>query len=409
MIALKIVQINSVCKPGSVGKIATEIYKTLLSENEQGSIAYGRGSAPTDIDSYKFANNIEVYFHVLMNRVTDRHGLYSKVSTHRLIKYLENERPDIIHLHGIHGYYLNYKILFDYLKETEIPIVWTLHDCWPITGHCAFFDLVKCDKWKKQCYECPNIKEYPRSIRDNSRNNYCIKKKTFSSINNLTIVTPSIWLKDILKHSFLANYDTRVINNGIDLKFFHPQIELKSTMELYSKYDNNVDFSKVKVILGVANIWSKRKGLDDFIKLSKMLGDTYRIFLVGLSKKQIELLPPNMSGIMRTDSTEELALLYKGAFCFLNLTYEDNYPTVNLEALACGTPVITYNTGGSGEMIADPECVVEQGDLIKIVSLLEKHTFSVNPNLSDLDASERFKEYLSLYREILNCKGEQNE
>ena len=268
-------------------------------------------------------------------------GFASKHATKKLLKFLDKINPDIVHLHNIHGYYLNIELLFNYLKEKQIRVIWTLHDCWSFTGQCAFFDYVGCDKWQTECKNCPMLSEYPKSFVDSSKWNYQKKKELFTGLN-ITLVTPSKWLASLVKNSYLKVYDVKVINNGIDLNVFKPTPS--NFREKYCLKDK-------KMILGVAGVWDRRKGLNDFIELSKLLDDNYVIVLVGLNDKQLDLLPHNIIGIKRTENQQELAGLYTTADVFFNPTYEDNYPTVNLESLACGTPVITYDTGGSPEFV----------------------------------------------------------
>jgi glycosyltransferase involved in cell wall biosynthesis len=282
--------------------------------------------------------------HGLQTRIFDNHGMASKIATKKLIKQIKQINPNIIHLHNIHGYYLNYAILFEYLNELNIPIVWTLHDCWSITGHCTYFSFVGCNKWKSECYSCPQKKSYPTSwFIDRSKENFRLKKKHFTSLSNMTIVPVSNWLSDLIKESYLHKYPIRTIHNGIDLSVFKPSDseKFKSMYNIQNKF----------ILLGVANKWELRKGLKDFVELSNLLDSDYKIVLVGLSRKQIEQLPDNILGIERTESVEGLAEIYSAGDVFLNPTYEDNFPTTNLEALACGTPVITYETGGSPEAI----------------------------------------------------------
>jgi glycosyltransferase involved in cell wall biosynthesis len=402
---MKVLLINSVCGIGSTGRITTDLSKALIKENNDSLIIYGRDYAPAGFRSKKISSNIGIYLHVLYSRIFDRTGFASKMATKKLIKIIENYNPSIIHLHNLHGYYINIKLLFDYLSNSNIPVVWTLHDCWAVTGHCAHFDFINCEKWKSQCYDCPQKKEYPKSILiDNSKLNYINKKEIFNSINNLTIVTPSKWLLEIIKESFLSNANLRLIHNGIDLSLFKPTTSnFKKIMNLHDK----------RLVLGVANIWTERKGYKDFVKLSYMLDDEYRIVLVGLSKDQIKELPNNIIGIQRTRNVEELVNIYNSADVFVNLTYEDNFPTTNIEALACGTPVITYNTGGSAESLSDKTgIVIVQGDIQGIKHAIERlKTERINKvdcvsHAEKFNKDVMFKQYIDLYAELCRYKKE---
>ena len=272
-----------------------------------------------------------------MIRFTQILGIYS------YLKKVEDYNPDVIHLHNIHGYYINIEILFDYLKRANKKVVWTLHDCWAFTGHCAYFDYVGCNKWQDGCKECPQKNEYPNSLLiDSSEWNFNKKKDIFTGVPDLTIVTPSKWLAGLVKQSFLSEYKVEVINNGIDLNIFKPtKSDFRERYGLENKF----------IILGVANVWDRRKGLQYLIDLAEKIDDNYKVIIVGVSEKQKKSLPKNIIGITRTNDVRELVEIYSVADVFVNPTLEDNFPTTNLEALACGTYVITFNSGGSGECL----------------------------------------------------------
>lgn len=344
---MKILQINSVCGVGSTGRIATDLYKVLEEQGHECKIAYGRGTAPEGIESIKIGSNLDNYMHVFKTRVFDKHGFGSINATKKFIEEVKKYDPDIIHLHNIHGYYINIEILFNYLKEANKPVIWTLHDCWAFTGHCAYFDYIGCEKWKYRCDNCPQKKSYPTSnIVDNSELNYQNKKKLFTSVKNMTIVTPSRWLANLVKESFLGKYKIEVINNGIDLGIFKPtESDFRCKNNLQDKF----------IILGVASEWSHRKGLNYFIELSEKLSSEYKIVIVGVNDKQKKELSKDIIAITKTNNIKELSKIYTAADVFVNPTLEDNFPTTNLEALACGTPIITFDTGGSGECI-EPFC-----------------------------------------------------
>lgn len=395
-VSMNIVQINTVVNSGSTGRIAEEIGLEIISQGHESLIAYGRKDRPSKSELIKIGNKKDVYLHGVRTLLFDQHGLGSYNATETLVKEIDFIKPDIIHLHNIHGYYLNYQVLFKYIKVKNIPVVWTFHDCWPFTGHCVHFEQVGCDQWKTHCEKCPLYNKYPRSFVDRSFKNFDDKKEAFLNVENLTIITPSNWLKNLVKQSFLKDYRVETINNGIDLQsFFPPKIK-----------------ENERIILGVASTWSNAKGLHDFIKLRNVLDDDIKIVLIGLSESQIKSLPKNILGISRTESIEELVSWYQKATVFINPTYLDNFPTTNLEALACGTPVITYKTGGSPESINSRIGeVVEQGDISLLKDAIEK--FLDNNDLQDLmndcrnhalkffDKDERFKEYLELYKSIV--------
>ena len=389
---MKVLQINSVCGYGSTGRIVTDLYDTLKQEGHDSVIAYGRGTAPEGYQTIKIDNEWDVRMHGLKARLTDREGFGSRKATKRFIEKVKTYDPDIIHLHNLHGYYINIEVLFNYLKETDKKIIWTLHDCWAFTGHCAYFDYVGCEKWKTGCEKCPQKKEYPKSLLlDHSELNYQIKKEIFTEVKNLTIVTPSYWLAGLVKESFLAEYPVEVIHNGIDLEVFKPTP---------SNFRERYHCENKTIVLGVANVWDGRKGLDTFVQLSKELPDKFQIVLVGLSKRQIRKLPENTIKIERTNSARELAEIYTAANMFVNPTLEDNFPTTNLEALACGTPVITYDTGGSSESLNDENGIVIEKESI---NKLKKKLMDLDKNKKNIKLTFKgnkiicFKKYLKVY------------
>ncbi|MDY2630718.1 glycosyltransferase [Clostridium sp.] len=396
---MKVLQINTVCGSGSIGRIAVDLLKTLEENGHESIIAYGRGNCAEKVKTIKIGSDIDNYIHVAKTRIFDKQGFASKNSTKELIKKINEYNPDIIHLHNIHGYYLNIEILFDYLKKINKPIVWTLHDCWAFTGHCAYFEYEQCHKWKSQCNNCIQKKEYPSSLLiDNSRWNFKKKKELFSGIKNMTIITPSNWLAKLVKESFLSQYEIKVINNGIDLEAFKP-IE----SNLREKYNIEDKF----IILGVASEWTRRKGFDYFLKLANKLDNKYKIIMVGINKKQEKLLGNNVIGIRRTNNVKELAEIYSLADVFVNTTLEDNFPTTNLEALACGTPVITFNTGGSVESIdEDTGIIVEKGNLDMLCDKIQEINSDFNLKCRDraiknYNKYDRFNDYINMYDDII--------
>lgn len=387
---MKIAQINTFPYKAT-GSIMMNIHNELLKENIDSYVIWGRGRKEKNNYEYKMANKFSVYVHGLYTRFTDKTGFLSYIDTRKMINKLNKIKPDIIHLHNIHGYYLNIKMLFKYIKEKNIKVVWTFHDCWPFTGHCAYFDMVNCNKWMKECYKCPQINTYPKSIVDNSKWNYNMKKEIFS-YDNLAIVTPCKWLSELVKKSFFKNNNIEVIYNGIDKSVF------KHTNDNYFNIDK-------KIILGVASEWTERKGLKDFIKLNEIIDhDKYQIVLVGIDEKTKKDIPNNIISISRTNNVNELVDIYSSSYVFFNPTYEDNFPTTNLEALACNTPVITYNTGGSPESVENNGYIIEKGNYKKVINILENIDIKVEYN--DIFTKETMiKSYVELYKR-LNKRGE---
>ncbi len=331
-----LLQINTVVNTGSTGRIAEEIGKIAISRGWKSYIAYGRGKPQSESQLIRIGNDWDMYSHILQSRLFDNHGLASKNATEKFIKQIERIKPDVIHLHNIHGYYLNYEILFQYFAHIDTPIIWTLHDSWALTGHCACYE---CADFDADCKSCHYIHSYPKSLfLSRSKKNKENKKKVFTSVNRMTIVTVSKWLESCVKKTFLNKYPIKTIYNGIDTQIYRPLPYLKQN---------------VKTLLSVANIWSERKGLKDIIALREHLPFEYQIILIGLSKKQIQNLPPGITGIPRTDSQLELARYYSNADVVLSLSTYETFGLTVAESLACGTPVVVYNITSPPELVTN--------------------------------------------------------
>lgn len=394
---MKVLQIN-IFGNLSTGRIAVDLYRTIISNGNEGKIAFARNTIANDVSYIKIGTAIDVMIHGMFTRITDKAGFYSTEATKKFIKKIEAYNPDIIHLHNIHGYYINIELLFNYLKSSKKPVVWTLHDCWPFTGHCYHFETIGCEKWRTKCIHCPQKHIYPASyVFDSSTWNQTKKREIFSDVPNMFLVTPSNWLKKYIDQSFLKQYKVKIIHNGIDLNIFKP------TKRLFRERHN---IGNKFMILGVASTWGKLKGLDDFIRFNSILDDNYVIVIVGVNDKEIKRLSKGMIGIKRTNDIKELADIYSSADVYLNLSYEENFPTTNIEALACGTPVITYCTGGSPESL-DDNCgiVVEKGNLnavknaLKMIIELNRKACVERAKLFDKEIV--YKQYINLYKEIL--------
>lgn len=396
LLNMKILQINSVYGYGSTGKIVKKIHHELLSRNDESFVIYGRkgaigdsGKLLNDQNCYYIDNDFEIIDHVIRGTLFDKHGLYSDKNTNKIIEKIESINPDIIHLHNVHGFYINYKLFFSYLANSKRKVVWTLHDCWSFTGFCSHYEYNKCEEWKCGCDKCKFRKVYPYRLFSNSHNNFNIKNELYKELNNLIIVTPSKWLASQVEMSMLKNHRIEVINNDVNLASFYYDYD-KTLIRKY-RLENKI------IILGVASIWTDRKGLYEYIKLSKKLNSKYQIVLIGLNKKQIKKLPKNIIGIEKTSSIDELRKWYSISNVFLNLTLEDTYPTVNLEARACGLPVITYNTGGSPETIGNHGYIIEKYDLEGVCELLKKDNFE---KVVETKNNKMCDNYLSLYEEL---------
>lgn len=393
-----LLQINVASNMLSIGKICEDIAITAQRHGWTTYIAYGRWAKPGVNKEIRIAGMWNTYLHYIEQKLFDNEGLASRWVTKRLVKKIEKINPDVIQLHDLHDHYLNFPILFDYLRKSQKPVVWTFHDCWAFTGRCYYFDMVNCSKWKSGCHDCPMHHVYPNnSLLDRSVRNFELRKKYFADMENLTIVSCSHWISDLTKESMLKDKRIEVFHNGVNLSRFKP-VTKKS------------DSTKFR-ILGVAAVWEPRKGFNDFLKLRECLSrDTFDITLVGLKEDQIKSLPEGITGITRTTSIDEMVQLYSDADVFVNPTYSDNFPTTNIEALACGTPVITYRTGGSPEAIdSKTGIVVDQGN----VSVLANSIMYLreNPLSSDdcrkraeecFDKDKCFEKYVELYEELLS-------
>lgn len=389
---MKVLMINSVCGVGSTGRICTDIAQELEKQGHEVKIAYGRdGYVPEQFKKFaiRIGTDFDVRMHGLEARLFDASGFGSKKATKKFIDWVREYDPDVIHLHNIHGYYINVEILFNYLKTCNKKIIWTLHDCWAFTGHCSHYTYEHCEKWKTECKNCGHIKTYPKSLIDNSLRNFCEKKDIFTNIQNLIIVTPSEWLKKQVEQSFLKEYQIKVIRNGIDLNVFY-----KRKTNIKERYG----LSNKKIILGVSSVWNKKKGLDYFCELSSLINDEYKMVLVGVNEKQQKHIPDNILSIKKTNDINELAEWYSCADVFVNPTLEDTYPTTNLESIACGTPVITFDTGGSPESAKNYGIVLEDKDTISLyrkIKLIKKSEMRLR--IKNMSIDEMVCEYTNLY------------
>lgn len=407
----RIVQINPVLRTStSTGRIMQEI--GILAENHgwRNWCAYGKGRdgiKPCSTDIIPVGGKWSTYLHGILTRAFDRHGLGSAAATRDFVKKLREIAPDIIHIHNIHGYFLNYPVFFNYLANSRVKVVWTVHDCWLFTGHCYYYSAIGCERWQTGCGKCPQRGAFPRSfIFDRSHRNFIDKRKYFTSVpkDRMVIVPVSEWMRSEMSHSFFCDYPFQVIHNGIDTSVFHP----------YEKSDIRHRLGigdEQKIILGLASIWSHEKGLDDFIRLSRRLDADETIVLVGIDSNTAKRLPLSIKWIRRTENIDTLAELYSVASVFVNPTYQDNYPTVNLESIACGTPVVTYRTGGSVESItSDTGRIVSQGDIdglvkaIREIETIGKNAFERSCReyaVANFKKEDRYDDYLRLYDSLL--------
>lgn len=392
----KILQIDVCMNVGSTGRITESIAQVAKKRGWECYLIHGSryNNPPSQMITYQPGNVVDEYFHYAEQLLIDDEGLASRCSTKRAIKKIKEINPDLIHLHDIHDHWLNYKILFEYFNSIDTPIVWTQHDCWAFTGGCMHFVHSNCEKWKTHCKDCPQKK----SFLDSSKRNFKLKKSLFEGNRNMTIVPVSQWMGNFLQESFLKNKKIEVIHNGVDLNVFKPISDNKGK----NKFQ----------ILAVSSVWHRSKGLYDVFKLRELLSEEYEITMVGLSADQVKQLPKGIIGVQRTQNIQELVKLYSESDVFINPTYADTFPTVNLEALACGTPVITYKTGGSPEAVDENTgVVIEQGDINAIAETIRQ--IQLNPLTSEAcrkravelyDKNKCFDKYMDLYEDLLRTK-----
>ncbi len=391
---MKILFINSVCGIRSTGRICTDLAEVLQQAGHEVKIAYGRESVPEKYQPFavRIGTETQVKLHAVQSRLLDNDGFTGRKATKAFIRWVKSYNPDIIHLHNLHGYYLNVEVLFEYLKTCGKPIFWTLHDCWAFTGHCAYYSTADCEKWQTHCHQCPQKLAYPKSILlDRSYHNFQKKRRLFTNCKNMTLITPSQWLKNQVQQSFLREYPVYTIPNGINLGVFKPTpSDLRQQFHLESK----------KVILGVASAWDTRKGLDDFIRLSSLLDDRYKIVLIGLSKTQRQAMPLKILCLSETGDMKALARWYTLAHAFVNPSVEETMGLTTAEALACGTPVITYNKTAVPE-VADETCGIAVNcrpeEIARALSHLPQNPEACILRARAFEKQAQYQKYLRLY------------
>lgn len=402
---MKVLQIDVAVNVGSTGRIAEQIGQKIIENGGESIIAFGRHERHSKSSKIKIGNKFEQARHLLLTRIFDRHGYGSTRGTKLFVEKVKVLDPDIIHLHNIHGYYVNIEILFEYLRKAEKPVIWTQHDCWAYTGHCCYYSRFTCEKWKTQCYECPLTRYYPQSlIFDNSKENYISKKELFNSLDDLTLVPVSDWLANELSHSFLKSQNIYPIHNGIDINKF----QYINPSDLVEKHQ----LQGKKIILGVASPWSDHKGLKDFISLASMVEEGHQIILIGLSEKQIKNLPKNIIGITRLSDPKDLAKYFSLADVFVNPSIAESFGLVTIEAMACGTPVVGYNVTTTPELIRPGTgYVVEKSNVEKLykkvlkILLNNKETYSEQCRQNVVEyynIDKQYDKYISLYKSKVN-------
>lgn len=383
----KVLYINSVCGFGSTGRIVADLTKT---QDYESLVCFGRKKDFANVNSYLFANFFDNVFGAVRTILFDNNLNICKTATKRLIRRIKEYNPDIIHLHNIHGYYVNVEMLLNFLKEFGKPVVWTFHDCWPFTGYCFHFDGIGCDKYKIRCNSCPMTFSYPFSLfKQNVQSDFDKKISLINNLENVVLVSPSKWLKNMAMMSKIKDKKMLVINNGINLDDFKPSV------------DKNDKFT----VLAVSNIWTVEKGMKDIEKIRELVDENIVIKVVGTDANKIS----GVENIEHTENKKELIDLYSKSHLLINPTYQDNFPTVNIEALSCGTPVITYRTGGSPEIVDEKTgVVIDKGNYKSMAAVINE--LRRNYYFNSLDCVNRAKlfskekmmeEYKKLYESML--------
>lgn len=378
-----------------------EIYHAFpLSGRTEGNLWSTR---PLQDHEIKITGN-EILISKFLGKLTGFRGCFNYFTTKKFLRKIDSLNPSILHLHNLHGNYINLRLLFDYIKRKKLKIVWTLHDCWSFTARCPYFTISQCEKWRTGCHNCPTLKEYPGMYIDQTKLMWKLKRKWFTGIDRdkIVIVCPSKWLADLARESYLGGYDIRVIHNGINLDTFKPTPG-------HFRANHNIPPEKF-IVLGVAAGWGVRKGFDVFARLARELDSRFQVVIVGEAKGVADQMPENLLHIQRTWNAKELAEIYTESNVFANPTREENYPTVNLEAVACGTPVVTFRTGGSPETI-DESCgvVVDYNDYDslkrEIIRVCETRQFTsescINYAHKNFNYQDRMTEYVNLFDELM--------
>lgn len=403
---MKIIEINITKSSGSTGRIATQIQKYVNDKGDLCQIAFGYGN-DEDITDFSMYSWVGTHMHSFLSRKLCMQGRCSWFQTYRLLKFLKEEKPDIVHLHNIHGHYLNYEILFRYLKSIQIPVIWTFHDCWPYTGKCAHYSSAGCEKWKTECFDCPNLQTYPDSSFDGSRKNYQYKKRCFTDLKKLHIVCNSDWLKSQVEESFFKGREISRIYNGVDTGVFYSKTanDVKEAAEKYG-----IDLKK-KTILGVSSVWKADKGLQIFLELAQAIPSEYQVVLVGVSDRQKETLPKAVAAIERTEDMQELATLYTLADVLVNASKEETFGMVAVEAMACGTPVVVSSQTACPEIVDQSVgLVVSMNSIDELIGAIEEictkgkdvyreRCMSKVRNLYSVEEMNR--QYYGLYKRVL--------
>ncbi|MCI9337785.1 MAG: glycosyltransferase [Lachnospiraceae bacterium] len=395
---MRILHINSVCGVTGTGRIVTDLYREAAERGYECRVAYGEHkykNVSDHMETMKIGSLRGNQLHALYTRLFDMQGFGSRRATEKFLKEVTRYEPDVVHLHNLHGYYIHIGLLFRYLKERNIKVVWTLHDCWPFTGHCVHFQNAGCEKWKEGCYHCPLKRQYPASMwADCSQKNYLRKRELFTGLQDMTILVPSAWMKERVRQSFLKDYETKIVYNGIDLNTYHPTP---------GSFRQKHGLERKFIVLGVANVWVERKGLDIFLELAKRLGGEYQIVLVGLTEEQIAGLPKGVLGLPRTDTAAKLAEIYTAADVFVNPGREETFGLTVAEAMACGTWPVVYEGTACAEVVERGTGQIVTGGLEELAEAVR-----VYRERGPMENIEKFAAFFSIERfgrEVLAAYG----
>ena len=399
---MKVLHINMTYDYGSTGRFIKYIKEALEQQGDECKVVCGIAKGNKN-GIYKTQSKLITNAEIVLGRVLGNHGLNCKLQTKKAIRFIDEFKPDVIHLHNLHGDYINFENLFDYIKKKNIPVIWKLPDCWSFTGHCAYYDYIHCNKWQNGCGNCPQKRQYPVTwFFDRSRMMLQRKKVAFSGVESMVICPPSDWLNGEAKKSYLNQYPIVTVNNGIDENSFKPMNDDK-VKEI--RKNGHI------ILVGVIFSFDIRKGLDCFNYLAEKLPDNFDIIIVGFTDDE-HYMNSRIRMIPRTESVTELAEYYSAADFFINPTLEENFPSVNIESLACGTPIIAYRTGGATEAITEKTgVVVERDNQEEMLQQILK--LSASKPFKQEDCVERSKQftkqimidkYLNLYKEVLEKK-----
>lgn len=399
----KLLQINSVVNTGSTGRIAEQLGQLAMAQGWESYIAYGREARESKSHLIRIGNRYGVYLHAIASKFLDNHGLMSKWATRRFLKQLDRIKPDVVHLHNIHGYYINYPMLFHYLREKSIPTVITMHDFWLMTGHCAYINRT-CDRWKKGCGNCPRLDQYPASKKDCSARNWLVKANLFAEMPNVTLVPVSYWLGRYVDESLLKQVKQQVIYNGIETEVFKPYEKQEASVE-------GVDWNKF-TIMAIATRWTEANGYRDVLRLGQILPEGCQIVMVGLDDGQLKSLPNNIVGFKKTESFTQLQELYSKSDVIFNPNSEVTFGLVTVEAMACGTPVIVLHNTAGEELVTEQTGFVVQNveEVVRLIPSIQAMNQEQTARVCRQRVKEYFKaekqyqKYFKLYNQLVHNK-----